>query len=325
MSKNMFDLDDELLENNNYADELKKARVLCIRGQYDRALEIYNKILDEDYENEEALIGLLRVHSKDFREFDGDIIEDDIHAIEKLAPDTEDEEYLDYLIKRNNKISSTKIEENTNIEQNKLYKREGNKIFFGNYPNEDKGIVFPIEWDILEENNGKALIISHYILDSKRFDSISSNYENSEIRKWLNNEFINNAFNKNEQALINNINIDNSLLSTGDKTNTFICNNTIDKIFILSVREVKKYFEKEASTAYGTQYAKSQGLNVLTEDKIKALIIYDDKYVECGRWWLRTPSYRDYDRVRFIDYEGSICSDLFGNTYGIRPSLWINL
>ena len=32
MSKNMFDLDDELLENNNYADELKKARVLCIRG-----------------------------------------------------------------------------------------------------------------------------------------------------------------------------------------------------------------------------------------------------------------------------------------------------
>ena len=89
MTKSMFDLED-----------IKKARALSIRGQYDRALDIYNKILDEDFENEDALIGLLRVHSKNFREFDDKKIEDDIFAIEQMAPDTTNEEYLNYLSKR---------------------------------------------------------------------------------------------------------------------------------------------------------------------------------------------------------------------------------
>ena len=46
MSKNMFDLDDELLEDDNYSEELNRADALCMREQFDRALEIYNKILD---------------------------------------------------------------------------------------------------------------------------------------------------------------------------------------------------------------------------------------------------------------------------------------
>ena len=113
MSKNMFDLDDELLteeKKSDFGEYLKKARALCIRGQYDRALEIYNKILDVDYENEEALIGILRVHSKDYREYSGETIENDIHAIETMCPDTYNDEYLKYISKRKDYLSTKKEE-----------------------------------------------------------------------------------------------------------------------------------------------------------------------------------------------------------------------
>ena len=315
MSKNMFDLDDELLEDKkNYNDELKKARVLCIRGQYARALEIYNKILDEDFENEEALIGLLRVHSKDFREFDGDIIEDDIRVIEKIAPDTVNEEYLDYIVKRKEKdsnnevmINDNKTQEKSNVSKNKLYKAERNKIYFGTYPQDINNTRLPIEWDILEENNGKVLIISHYILDAKRFDSESNDYGKSEIRKWLNNDFINAAFNNNEKSIIEEVEI-----KSLDSYNEYIYSNTFDKIFLLSPEDAKKYFKKSsARCSIGTEYAKSNGLWV-------------NKETGNSRWWLSYYNFANF--ARCVAFNGDIGEMvIYGNDVGIRPALWINL
>ena len=109
MAKNMFDLDDELLNDNKnkYEEELKKANILCIRERYDKALEIYNQILDEDMENEDAYIGLLRAHSKNFSVFDGEEIERDIRVIEKLFPDIMNEEYVNYYTKRKKSLENT--------------------------------------------------------------------------------------------------------------------------------------------------------------------------------------------------------------------------
>lgn len=83
-----------------YDEELKRARIYCVRGQYEKALAIYNAILDEDMENQEAYLGLLRVHSEDFTILEGEEIERDIHTLETLFPDIEDAEYIHYLAKR---------------------------------------------------------------------------------------------------------------------------------------------------------------------------------------------------------------------------------
>ena len=112
---NLFDLDDNLLkeekkETKDLSVELKKARALCIRGQRDRALEIYNAILEEDFENEQALLGILRVHSENFRIYEGKQVEDDVYAIESMCPDIMDEEYLNYISKRNDALKNTKEE-----------------------------------------------------------------------------------------------------------------------------------------------------------------------------------------------------------------------
>ena len=225
MGKNMFDLDDSLLEDNksDYSEEIKKARALSIRGQYDRALDIYNKILDEDFENEEALIGVLRVHSKNFREFDDKKIEDDIFAIEQMAPDTTNEEYLDYLSKREDyKANHKKEDTNKDVEEPKkqtkvtetkkvtkeintvsvkpsqnsiasCYKRDGNYVYLGSYYVTKTLKRAPIRWQILTEFDGYALIITENIVDGLVFGN-TNNYENSRVRSWLNNEFIKDAF-----------------------------------------------------------------------------------------------------------------------------------
>ena len=90
----------------SFDEQLRKAKIYCVRGQYDKALEIYNAILDEDMENQDAYVGLLRVHSEDFTVYEGPEIERDIHTIETLFPDIEDPEYIEYIKKRKQYFSS---------------------------------------------------------------------------------------------------------------------------------------------------------------------------------------------------------------------------
>ena len=101
---------------NDHKAELRKADILCIREQYDRAIDIYNQILDEDMECEEAYVGLLKAHSEYFTIFSGEQIEKDIRIIERIFPDIENEEYLTFLKKRkeargSQRVASTKVEE----------------------------------------------------------------------------------------------------------------------------------------------------------------------------------------------------------------------
>lgn len=105
MGKDLFDFEIEESpkkeEKKAFKDELHKAEVLCIRGQYDKSLKIYESILDEDIDNQDAYLGILRVHSEDFTLFEGKDIENDIKVIEKLFEDIDNPDYLAYMKKRN--------------------------------------------------------------------------------------------------------------------------------------------------------------------------------------------------------------------------------
>ncbi len=81
---------------------LAKARVLCIRGKFADALKIYEGIVDEDFENVDGYIGILRVHSKNFTVYDGAEIENDVEVIRQISRGeyTKDEEFTAYLTAR---------------------------------------------------------------------------------------------------------------------------------------------------------------------------------------------------------------------------------
>ena len=133
----------------------------------------------------------------------------------------------------------------------------------------------PIEWNILTESSGKALIIANLILDSQDYypnsssssfshnggEGYANNYELSNIRKFLNDNFYNTAFNDLQKELIEITEVDNSASSTASSSNGYACNNTNDKMFLLSYKEVTTYYTSDsARTAKGSDYAKCQGL-----------------------------------------------------------------
>ena len=192
----------------------------------------------------------------------------------------------------------------------------------------------PIEWDILTESSGKSLIIANLILDSQDYypklttssfshnggTGYANNYELSNIRKFLNDNFYNTAFNDLQKALIEITEVDNSVASTGQWSNSNACNNTNDKMFLLSYMEAITYYSSDARTAQGTDYAKCQGLYVYTSP---------GPYQGNGCWWLRSPSDNDANAASNaynVNRDGYISYiDVCYTYYGVRPACWITL
>ena len=106
----------------------------------------------------------------------------------------------------------------------------------------------PIKWLIVEESNGKATLVADLILDSQQYDPAgSNNYAESTIRAWLNESFYNTAFNELQQSIIQTIEVDNSAASTGYSSNQYACENTFDKIFLMSYVEATTWFTRNSA------------------------------------------------------------------------------
>ena len=196
----------------------------------------------------------------------------------------------------------------------------GQTIEFGSYwQGDDKSDgKTPIEWLVLAAKDGKSLLISKYALDCKpynsEFDEVT--WENCTLRYWLNNVFLKNAFNSNEQIKIQTTNVSADPLPIFNIT---AGNATVDRIFLLSVTEATKYFnDDESRKCVPTQYAKSNGRWVNGE-------YTKDGYPTCW-WWLRTSSWSKNSAtgVGFggsVDQGGLFVHDVRAR---VRPSLWID-
>ena len=205
--------------------------------------------------------------------------------------------------------------------------------------------VEPIKWRVLKASDGSYKLLSEYLLDSKQFygstperiidgNSVyESNYEYSTIRAWLNGYngtnydvedytnkgFIDIAFTEEEQGIIKTTLVDNSASSTGDSTNKYVCNNTYDKIYLLSYKEA-------TNTSYGFSSSSSPDSSREAKPTDYALARYCDMDQGNGDWWLRSPSYGDSLSARKVDNNGSIyyISGILWNN-GVRAALEINL
>lgn len=192
----------------------------------------------------------------------------------------------------------------------------GGTFFFGSYEqdNNKSNGKEDIEWLVLAKEGNKALVISKYALDCQRYNTSNTDvtWETCSLRKWLNGTFLSAAFNSEEQ---------NSIISstvTADKNPSYRIspgNNTTDKVFLLSITEVNKYFSSDsARQCSATAYAKAQGA-----------------YTNTGNgycwWWLRSPGRNSNDAADVL-HDGSVYdfgSDVNDSDDAVRPALWINL
>ncbi|WP_028515412.1 DUF6273 domain-containing protein [Ruminococcus flavefaciens] len=203
----------------------------------------------------------------------------------------------------------------------------GTYITFGSYE-QDNDLTNgkeDIEWLVLAREDNKALLISRYSLDNQPYSEHTAEvpWENCFLRKWLNNNFLNEAFSSEEQ---------NSIITsvvTADE-NPFHKlsqgNDTMDKVFILSVIEANKYFSSNSERlCQGTAYCHAHGA---------------PKSKDTGNcwWWLRTLNSAFVAAV--VDDEGPIEAGAADNDKNnsssggdyvtcmeasVRPSVWIDL
>ena len=169
-----------------------------------------------------------------------------------------------------------------------------------------------IEWEVLDKKDNQILIISKKVLDAQEYwDSFEdTDWGKSEVRKWLNESFMQNAFSQYHQSLI----MDTSV--TADK-NPYYQTNTgaasTDKIYLLSMEEVQKYFpDTESRICQPTVYAKVKGVFM------KNLNTW---------WWLRTVG-KDKKHMTAIYTDGEIRNEgyrVYVKDGGVRPVIWLDL
>lgn len=211
----------------------------------------------------------------------------------------------------------------------------GKSIFLGEYEqNNDITKKKDIEWIVLKVEDGAALLISNYVLDAGLAfceDNFSeetvspywiiesssnyfykSNWYTSSYRKWLNDDFYNKAFTKEEKAIIKPV--------TLYESNTIADNVSAmrDNVFAISTEEAEEYISKKIIVpAVGTDYAHS---------KQYALGVSLGYHGHRISWWLRTHSNSELSSMNdCVMIGGSPAFYINSALFGARPTIKISI
>ncbi len=205
----------------------------------------------------------------------------------------------------------------------------GNIVTFGHYEqdNDVSNGAEPIEWIVLDVQDGKALLLSRYGLDSRPYHSefMDITWEACALRSWLNGNFMNAAFTQEEQSAILLTDVDNGADQGFGEWNTVGGENTRDKVFLLSYAEANRYLgvstedrERPGTQVEPSAYALSRGISVWDEYRTES-------GAAPGWWWLRSPGYTQ-DHAAYVNFDGAPYYNYVSNEYGLdRPALWLNL
>ena len=207
----------------------------------------------------------------------------------------------------------------------------GNVIKFGTYEQDNnmENGKEPIEWKILDMVGNKGLILAEKGLDARIFneDPYHRKWEESEIRTWLNSDFYNAAFSSDEKKKILSSEIETEIEANSSQDYV-----TTDKVFLLSLRELNKYFpisddvmeqEKQCvRIAYPTEYAKANGAEVCDYDICKEYECGEAAY-NATEWWIRTPASIDRYMASCVDFFGRATPQSVYDICAVRPALWI--
>ena len=194
----------------------------------------------------------------------------------------------------------------------------------------------PIVWNVLNNNNGEYYIVSSVLLDAHcYYNSTSSrtidgqtvyanNYKYSGIRAWLNADFYNSAFALGNEH-IQTTTVNNSASTTNNSSNSYVCANTEDKVFLPSYRDYinSSYGFPTLTSSTNTRYCR-------TTDWARARGAYyytsSGSYQYSGYYWTRSP-HSGYSYVAWgVDYDGCLGNAYVDETGGsVRPGLSIKI
>ncbi len=218
-----------------------------------------------------------------------------------------------------------KIAEAKNTDEHGYYVYDGERYeLYKNYFYK----VEPIRWKFLSSDDDSAFVTSYKLLDAHCYNNSTAqrddgtypnNWARSDIRAWLNDDFLNKAFD--DDSLIKATSIDNSVASTGYDTNQYACETTTDKIFLLSVADLM-------NESYGfNQYGYASCVCQPTDYAIAKGVSYSKGEGYGAYYWTRSPHADNSSYAGYVYYDGYI----YGWGYvsdsrnGVRPSLSLKI
>ena len=191
----------------------------------------------------------------------------------------------------------------------------GSHVYYGSYPQTARGNDdTKIEWIVLTRDRTSCTLISRYALDCKPYNQgkASATWETCSLRKWLNGDFCNSAFSREEQAYLKTVTVS---ADKNPRYNTAVGNPTQDKVYLLSLTEATTLIgSKEERQCKPTAYAEKAGAS---------------SAVNGYCWWrLRTPG-ADSNRAALVFLDGSVSHQggdrVNTNAGGIRPVIVIKI
>jgi len=212
------------------------------------------------------------------------------------------------------------------MEFNSINIKIGAVISFGSY-----------NWHVLDVKSDKALLITENIIEKRKYcNEYKTTWETCNLRNYLNTDFLQNFTeeqqNKIEDTLL--INRDNPWYGTDGGI------GTRDKIFLLSLEEVIKYFGDSGQL----KNRFSNDIDCINDQYNSKRIAKHDNVAYW--WWLRTPGEDagsavgvSYDGIIYVYGYGVSCATAYNpawehqiamiyageNNGGVRPALWLKL
>ena len=175
----------------------------------------------------------------------------------------------------------------------------------------------PIRWRVLSVEGDDAFLMADQAIESRPFDEEGSavTWEKCSLRKWLNEDFIKEAFTEEEQAAIMETTVVNK---DNEEYNTEAGADTQDKIYLLSIDEA-------ADAQYGFEKSDKAAFHRTSPAREVAQTMYSSEAYNAFFWWLRSPGKENC--VSNVGMAGDGDSEgTFAQTYGaVRPVLHLKL
>ena len=196
----------------------------------------------------------------------------------------------------------------------------GDTVLFGTYEqdNDFSNGKEEIEWIVLDKMDNQLMVMSRYGLDTQEFYDYDTDQQwdspiwaETTLRRWLNTDFLNNAFTNIEKSMIlkvNNVTEDNVKYGTsGGK-------DSQNQIFILSEAEFNNYLHDDSlklcsATAYALKNGAYKGDNAYT------------------LWWLRNTG-EGLETSMFVTSDGKVEQRGVNHRseyIAVRPAMWIKI
>jgi hypothetical protein len=191
------------------------------------------------------------------------------------------------------------------------------EVIFGSYPQKKKNKPMPVTWRVLDERDGKALLISSALLDKAPYHKgKSGTWAESDLRRWLNGEFFSAAFDEKDRELIAETENENNAGGT-----------TRDKVFLLSSDEAERYFADNKDRMAEKTTLQSSALSRLPFVTVAASSFFMRKRDRHSPWWLRSRGNYTEGAV-VVNAGGGIHKDGYrvsAAIVGVRPCVWVRL